>query len=102
MIGGRYAALARYDNENNYLMLSNEVRSWHDVERIQVPCRPWELVQIGNCGSPVETEAGWLVITHGVGPLRQYAIGAILLDADDLCRVLGHPHEPVLLSWRRA
>ena len=51
--------LARYDNENNYLMLSDEVRSWHDVERIQVPCRPWELVQIGNCGSPVEPEAAW-------------------------------------------
>lgn len=97
MIGGRYAALARYDNENNYLMLSDEVRSWHEVERIQVPCRPWELVQIGNCGSPVETEAGWLVITHGVGPLRQYALGAILLDADDPCRVLGHLREPLLL-----
>ncbi|MBA3788614.1 MAG: glycosidase [Actinobacteria bacterium] len=97
MIGGRYAALARHDNENNYLMLSDEVRSWHDTERIQIPCRPWELVQIGNCGSPVETEAGWLVITHGVGPLRQYALGAILLDTEDPCRVLGHLHEPLLL-----
>ena len=97
MIGGRYAALARHDNENNYLMLSDEVRSWHDTERIQIPCRPWELMQIGNCGSPVETEAGWLVITHGVGPLRQYALGAILLDTEDPCRVLGHLHEPLLL-----
>lgn len=97
MIGGRYAALSRYDNENNYLMLSDEVRSWHDTERIQIPCRPWELMQIGNCGSPLETEAGWLVITHGVGPLRQYALGAILLDADDPCRVLGHLREPLLL-----
>ena len=97
LIDGRYAALCRHDNESNYLMLSDEVRSWHDTERIQIPCRPWELVQIGNCGSPLETEAGWLVITHGVGPLRQYALGAILLDTEDPCRVLGHLDEPLLL-----
>lgn len=97
MVDGRYAALCRHDNESNYLMLSDEVRSWHRTERIQIPRRPWELVQIGNCGSPLETEAGWLVITHGVGPLRQYALGAILLDAEDPCRVLGHLDEPLLL-----
>lgn len=97
MIGGRYAALCRHDNENNYLMLSDEVRFWHNTEKIQIPCRPWELVQIGNCGSPLETEAGWLVITHGVGPLREYALGAILLDTDDPCRVIGHLAEPLLL-----
>ena len=78
-------------------MLADEVRSWHKSDRIQVPMCPWELVQIGNCGSPLETEAGWLVITHGVGPLRQYALGAILLDSDDPCRVIGHLREPLLL-----
>ena len=97
MIGGRYGALSRHDNENNFLMLSDEVRSWHETERIQVPMCPWELVQIGNCGSPLETEAGWLVITHGVGPLRQYALGAILLDVEDPCRVIGHLRDPLLL-----
>ena len=97
LIDGRYAALCRHDNENNYLMLSDEVRFWHNTEKIQIPCRPWELVQIGNCGSPLETEAGWLVITHGVGPLRQYALGAILLDTEDPCRVIGHLAEPLLL-----
>jgi predicted GH43/DUF377 family glycosyl hydrolase len=96
-IGGRYAALCRHDNENNYLMLSDDVRFWSESERIQTPTRPWELVQIGNCGSPLETEAGWLVITHGVGPLRQYVLGALLLDAEDPCRVIGHLKEPLLV-----
>lgn len=98
MIDGRYAALARNDNENNYFMLSDHVRSWNETERIQVPDRPWELMQIGNCGSPLETEAGWLVITHGVGPMRQYSLGAILLDIDDPCRVIGHLENPLLSS----
>ncbi len=97
MIGGCYAALSRHDNENNYLMLSDEVRSWYDSEIIQVPVHPWELMQIGNCGSPLETEAGWLVITHGVGPMRRYSLGAILLDIDDPCRVIGHLKEPLLI-----
>ena len=82
-IDGRFAALSRQDNENNYLMLSDNVRFWHETERIQIPDRPWELMQVGNCGSPLETEAGWLVITHGVGPLRRYSLGAILLDIDE-------------------
>ena len=97
MIGGRYAALSRHDNENNYLMLSDEVRFWYDSEIIQVPVHPWELMQIGNCGSPLETEAGWLVITHGVGPMRRYSLGALLLDTDDPCRVIGHLKEPLLI-----
>ncbi len=95
-IDGRYAALSRQDNENNYLMLSDNVRFWHEAERIQIPDRPWELIQIGNCGSPLETEAGWLVITHGVGPLRRYTLGAILLDRQDPCRIIGHLKEPLL------
>ena len=97
MIDGRYAALSRHDNENNYLMLSDEVRFWHDSEIIQVPEHPWELMQIGNCGSPLETEAGWLVITHGVGPMRRYSLGALLLDTDDPCLVIGHLKEPLLI-----
>ncbi|MEX1135223.1 MAG: glycoside hydrolase family 130 protein [Acidimicrobiia bacterium] len=97
MIDGRFAALSRQDNENNYLMLSDDVRLWQEAEKIQVPSRPWELMQLGNCGSPVETEAGWLVITHGVGPLRRYSLGAILLDATDPSRVIGHLHDPLLV-----
>ena len=96
LIDGRYAALSRNDNENNYLMLSDHVRYWDETEKIQVPNRPWELMQIGNCGSPLETEAGWIVITHGVGPMRQYSLGAILLDKDDPCRVIGHLENPLL------
>ena len=95
-VDGRYAALSRQDNENNYLMLSNNVRHWEDTERIQIPEEPWELTQIGNCGSPLETEAGWLVITHGVGPMRQYTLGAILLDIEDPRQVIGRLDEPLL------
>ena len=96
MIHGRYAALGRLDNENNFLMWSDSVRHWEQSEVIQVPERPWEITQIGNCGSPLETEAGWLIITHGVGALRQYALGAILLDTEDPARVIGHLAEPLL------
>ncbi len=96
MIDGKYAALSRQDNENNYLMLSDNVRHWETSARIQVPERPWELMNIGNCGSPLETEAGWLVITHGVGPMRQYSLGAILLDRYEPHRVIGHLREPLL------
>jgi predicted GH43/DUF377 family glycosyl hydrolase len=97
MVGGRYAALSRQDNESNYLMFSDDVRAWHDPIRIQQPEQPWELMQLGNCGSPLETDAGWLVITHGVGPLRRYALGAILLDLEDPRRVIGHLAEPLLV-----
>jgi predicted GH43/DUF377 family glycosyl hydrolase len=96
-IDGRFAALSRYDNESNYLMFSDTVRFWDHAERLQVPKSPWELIQIGNCGSPLETEAGWLVITHGVGPMRQYSLGAILLDLDDPRQVVGHLDEPILV-----
>ncbi len=95
-IDGRYAALSRQDNENNYLMTSDDVRFWTETDKIQEPERPWELMQLGNCGSPIETEAGWLVITHGVGPLRRYSLGAILLDTEDPLRVIGHLDEPLL------
>jgi len=96
MIGGEYLALGRLDNENNFLLRSDNVRFWYRSELIQTPQLPWEFIQIGNCGSPLETAAGWLVITHGVGPMRQYSLGAILLDIDEPSRVIGHLSEPLL------
>jgi predicted GH43/DUF377 family glycosyl hydrolase len=96
MIDGRYAALSRQDNESNFVVFSDDVHHWHEPHLIQVPEKPWELMQLGNCGSPLETEAGWLVITHGVGPLRRYSLGAILLDLNDPRRVIGHLDEPLL------
>jgi predicted GH43/DUF377 family glycosyl hydrolase len=95
-INGRYVALARLDNENNFVMLSDDVRFWHDAQLIQRPTHSWEITHIGNCGSPLETDAGWLVITHGVGAMRQYSLGAILLDRDDPTRVIGSLREPLL------
>jgi predicted GH43/DUF377 family glycosyl hydrolase len=95
-IHGSYAALTRHDNVNNFLATSSDVRVWRDATVIQEPERPWELMQLGNCGSPLETEAGWLVITHGVGPFRRYTLGALLLDLDDPTKVIGHLNEPLL------
>jgi predicted GH43/DUF377 family glycosyl hydrolase len=95
-IGGNYVALGRHDNVNNFVLTSTDVREWQDATMIQEPERPWELMQLGNCGSPLETEAGWLVITHGVGAFRRYTLGALLLDLDDPSRVLGHLAEPLL------
>jgi predicted GH43/DUF377 family glycosyl hydrolase len=96
-VGGRYAALARCDGESNYVMQSDNIRFWHQARKIQLPARPWELMQIGNAGSPLETGEGWLVVTHGVGPMRQYTLGAILLDLDDPGRVIGHLPDPLLV-----
>ncbi|WP_395144540.1 glycoside hydrolase family 130 protein [Armatimonas sp.] len=95
-IKGRYAMLSRQDNENIYLMYSDHLHFWYTKEILLKPTYPWEYVQLGNSGSPIETEAGWLVLTHGVGPMRQYAIGAILLDKDDPSCVIGRLHEPLL------
>ena len=95
-IDGDYVALGRHDNVNNFIMRSSDIRVWRDATVIQEPERPWELMQLGNCGSPLETEAGWLVITHGVGPFRRYTLGALLLDLDDPSRVIGHLKEPLL------
>lgn len=95
-IDGKYVALSRQDNVNNFVMTSTDIRVWREATVIQEPKRPWELMQLGNCGSPLETEAGWLVITHGVGPMRQYTLGALLLDIDDPSQVIGHLREPLL------
>jgi predicted GH43/DUF377 family glycosyl hydrolase len=95
-IDGKYVMLSRKDRENLHLATSNDVRLWKDGTELCRPSKPWELLHIGNCGSPLETEAGWLVLTHGVGPMRQYAIGALLLDLEDPRQVLGHLSEPLL------
>jgi predicted GH43/DUF377 family glycosyl hydrolase len=95
-IGGKYAMLSRHDGESLYFLTSDNLRSWNEARELHVPSYPWEIVQIGNCGSPMETEAGWLVLTHGVGAMRRYAIGALLLDLDDPQRIIGHLAEPLL------
>ncbi len=95
-IGGKYVMLSRRDRENLHLTTSSDVGRWDDLTELHRPTRSWELLQIGNCGSPVETDEGWLVITHGVGPMRRYVLGAILLDLDDPGRVIGQLREPLL------
>src|SRR6516165_2065190 len=95
-IGGLYAMLSRQDNENIYLMFSDNIHFWNERSVLLKPAFPWELVQLGNCGSPIETDAGWLVLSHGVGPMRQYSIGAFLLDRDDPSKVIGRLREPLL------
>ncbi len=95
-IGGRYAMLGRQDAENIYLMFSDNFHFWDTMQLILEPAFPWEFIQMGNCGSPIETEAGWLVISHGVGPMRKYCIGAFLLDRDDPTKVIGRLPEPLI------
>ena len=95
-INGLYATLSRQDNENIYLMFSDNVHFWNERRVLLKPTFPWELVQLGNCGSPIETDAGWLVLSHGVGPMRKYCIGAFLLDRDDLAKVIGRLRDPLL------
>jgi predicted GH43/DUF377 family glycosyl hydrolase len=95
-VGGRFCMLSRQDNENIHVMFSEHPHFWYESRIILRPAEPWEFVQLGNCGSPIETEAGWLVLTHGVGAMRKYCIGAILLDRDDPSRVIGRLREPLI------
>jgi predicted GH43/DUF377 family glycosyl hydrolase len=95
-IDGRYVMLTRQDDENLYLAFSDNPHFWGDSQLLEEPQQPWEFVKLGNCGSPIETEAGWLVLTHGVGPMRKYCIGATLLDLDDPARIIGRLTEPLL------
>jgi predicted GH43/DUF377 family glycosyl hydrolase len=95
-IDGRYAMLGRQDYENIYVIFSDHLHFWGTATLVLKPRFPWEFVQMGNCGSPIETEAGWLVLGHGVGPMRKYCIGAFLLDRDDPTRVLGRLREPLI------
>jgi predicted GH43/DUF377 family glycosyl hydrolase len=95
-IDGRYAMIARQDNENLYLIYSDDLYTWDGGQAILKPEFPWEFVQIGNCGSPIELDEGWLLLTHGVGPVRKYSIGAALLDKNDPSKVLARSREPLL------
>jgi len=95
-IHGRYAMLGRQDSENLYMMYSDHLHFWHKTQLLLKPKFPWEFVQMGNCGSPIETDAGWLVLSHGVGSMRKYCIGAFLLDRDDPTKVIGRLREPLI------
>jgi predicted GH43/DUF377 family glycosyl hydrolase len=96
-IGGKYVMLSRKDRENMHIASSENVRFWNDVTDLYQPSNPWELLVTGNCGSPLETEAGWLVLTHGAGPMRQYALGALLLDLEDPSKIIGRLRKPFLV-----
>src|SRR5262249_10818088 len=96
-IRGRYAMVARLDNENLYYMESDHVSVWNEARLMLAPKYPWEVIQIGNCGSPLETDAGWLLLTHGVRPMRQHRIGATLPVRDTHCRVIAQTTEPLLV-----
>lgn len=96
-INGKYAMLSRIDGWNNYLMYSDHINEWDDPIKIQAPEYPWEFVQIGNCGSPIETECGWLIITHSVGSMRRYCIGASLLDLNDPSIEIGRLKDPLII-----
>ena len=86
----------RQDADNIYVLFSDELHFWHTSQRVLTPKFPWKFVQLGNCGSPIETTAGWLVLSHGVGPLRKYCIGAFLLDLADPTKVIGSLREPLI------
>ena len=100
-INGQYAMLCRIDGVNNYIAYSDTVNVWREAKLIQTPRQPWELVQLGNCGSPLETEAGWLVVTHAVGPMREYVLGASLLDLENPEREIGRLDQPLLVPNRQ-
>jgi predicted GH43/DUF377 family glycosyl hydrolase len=95
-IDGKYAMIARQDNENLYLIHSDDLYTWNGGVALLRPAFPWEFVQIGNCGSPIELDEGWLLLTHGVGPVRRYAIGAVLLDKADPSKILARSREPLV------
>jgi predicted GH43/DUF377 family glycosyl hydrolase len=95
-VGGEFAAVSRHDQETTFVMRSDNLRHWGNAEAVLVPEQGWEAIQTGNCGSPLETEAGWLLITHGVGPMRRYVLGAVLLDLDEPTKVVGRLTTPLL------
>jgi len=95
-INGRFAMIGRQDNENLHLIYSDDLYTWEGGQAFLQPLYPWEFVQIGNCGSPIELDEGWLLFTHGVGPVRKYAIGAVLLDKQDPSKVLARSREPLV------
>ena len=95
-INGKYAMLCRIDGVNNYIAFSDDINIWHEAKLIQEPKYPWEFVQIGNCGSPIETSEGWLVLTHAVGPMREYVLGASLFDIDNPEKEIGRLKTPLM------
>ena len=95
-INGQFVMLSRQDGVNNYIMLSDSLRFWNEAKLLQEPTHPLEFVQVGNCGSPVETSEGWLALFHGVGPMRRYSVWAELLDLDDPSKVIGRLDQPIL------
>jgi predicted GH43/DUF377 family glycosyl hydrolase len=95
-IGGRYWMLSRQDNENIWLLWSDDPYEWNEGQKLLEPVQPWEFIQLGNCGSPIEIDEGWLVLTHGVGVVRSYAIGVCLLDKDDPSKVIGRLAAPLV------
>jgi predicted GH43/DUF377 family glycosyl hydrolase len=96
-INNKYAMISRIDGMNNYIMFSDNLYKWSDAQILSEPAHSWELVQMGNGGPPIETDKGWLLITHGVGPVRKYCLGAYLLDLNDPSKVIGRLNEPLLL-----
>jgi predicted GH43/DUF377 family glycosyl hydrolase len=100
-IGGHYVMCSRIDGENLFIMFSDIVHFWETAKLLKTPRQPWEFVQIGNCGSPLETPEGWLLLTHGVGPMRTYCIGAMLLDLNDPLKVIGCLDEPLITPTER-
>ncbi|PTS72990.1 glycosidase [Sphingomonas sp. HMWF008] len=97
-VGGQYMMIGRQDGENLFLLKSDSLTHWDEGQKLLTPVFPWELVQIGNCGPPIELDEGWLLLTHGVGAMRKYAIGAVLLDKNDPSKVLGRTKEPILAA----
>ncbi|MDD3435826.1 MAG: glycoside hydrolase family 130 protein [Candidatus Gastranaerophilales bacterium] len=96
-INGKYAMISRVDGENLYIMYSDDIHFWQHAQMIRKPELPWEFMQIGNCGSPIETDRGWILLTHGVGPMREYSIGIILLDLENPSKIIGQIGEPILV-----
>lgn len=97
-IGGKFAMMSRIDGWNNYIMYSDKINIWNNPQLLQSPQHPWEYIQIGNCGSPIETEEGWLIISHGVGALRRYCLSASLLDLENPSKEIGRLSEPILIA----
>ncbi|HEY4898605.1 MAG TPA: hypothetical protein VIH79_02675 [Candidatus Nanopelagicaceae bacterium] len=97
-VNGKYLSLSRWDRENISIASSHDSCSWGDAVDLLIPEQPWEFIQLGNCGSPIELPEGWLVITHGVGPMREYGIGAILLDLNDPTKIIGSLSQQLLIA----
>jgi predicted GH43/DUF377 family glycosyl hydrolase len=95
-MGNRYLAIGRQDNENLWLASSEDLFAWDGGTKLATPAYPWESIQLGNCGSPLEIEEGWLLLTHGVGVMRNYCMGAMLLDRDDPSKLIGRLAEPLI------